>query len=329
MKPNGYSIEVPKSPSFSGLVFRGFRGKEDLPNIVTVINASNAADKNSERVTAEGLSNIYLHTTHCDPQQDIVLVEVNETLIGYADTEWRYEDDINNLHFINLYLVTDWRSRGLELALQLHMECCIRNAVTAEPDNVHHWFVSKAPETWQARIEMLRYLGYAPVRYYFEMQRPLLEDNLPEAVLPTGLEFRPPLPEHYRAIWEASEECFRDQQDYVAPGEESYQTWVATPGLDPSLWLVAWDGDQVAGAAINVIHKGTWGETDDLFVRRPWRQQGLGRALIVGCLHVFRARGLTTAGLGVDAENVSGALGLYESVGYRPYQRLVSYRKPM
>jgi len=71
------------------------------------------------------------------------------------------------------------------------------------------------------------------------------------------------------------------------------------------------------------------GETGGLFVRRPWRNRGLGRALLVGSLHLFKARGLTTAGLGVDAENLSGVLGLYESVGFRPYQRVVSYRKQM
>jgi len=51
--------------------------------------------------------------------------------------------------------------------------------------------------------------------------------------------------------------------------------------------------------------------------------------LLAGSLHLFKARGLTTAGLGVDAENVSGALGLYERLGYRPYQRSASYRKRM
>jgi GNAT superfamily N-acetyltransferase len=175
---------------------------------------------------------------------------------------------------------------------------------------------------------MLLALGYTPTRCYYEMQRSL-DDDRPEVLMPTGIELRSPLPEHYRAIWEANAECFRDQQDYVPPSEESYDAWVATPDLDPSLWLVAWDGDQVAGGAINVAYRGVWGETDDLFVRHPWRNQGLGRALLVGSLHLFKARGLTTAGLGVDAENLSGALGLYESVGFRPYQQVVSYRKQM
>lgn len=211
--------------------------------------------------------------------------------------------------------------------LERRIESCA--TATAELDGVPHWAVSKVPETWPARVEMLRSLGYAPVRSYFEMQLPLLGEDLPAMVLPPGLALRPPSPAHYRAIWEAAEECFRDQQDYVAPTEASYRTWLASAGLDPSLWRVAWDGDQVAGAAINVVHDGAWGETDDLFVRRPWRGQGLGRALLVGSLHLFQARGLTTAGLGVDAENVSGALRLYESVGYRPYRRLVSWRKRM
>jgi len=326
---NSLSFTPPKGPAIPGVVFRHFRGKEDFPSIATIINASLTADESKERITVEELINIYAHPAHWDPKHDILIVEVDGKVIGYANTEWREEDSGDRLHFIDLYLAAEWRHSGLELAMQRTMECCIRKAVTAEHTNAHHWLVSKAPETWQVRIEMLINLGYSPVRCYFEMLRPLLDDNLPEVVLPTGIAVRPPLPEHYRAIWEASEECFRDQQDYVVPDEESYRTWVATPGLDPSLWLVAWDGDQVAGAAINVIHEGTWGETDDLFVRRPWRNRGLGRALIVGSLHLFRARGLTTAGLGVDAENVSGALDLYESIGYRPYQRLVSYRKPM
>ena len=328
---NSPTITLPKGPMIPGLVFRHFRGQEDLPNIAAVINASLTADGSRERITADELRHLYADPANWDPQQDILLVEVETKLVGYANMEWREQESGDCLHLIDLYLVAAWRGCGLELAMQRHMECCIgsRETASAERDGVHHWVVSKVPETWQTRVEMLRVLGYAPVRYYFEMQRPLLGGNLPAMVLPTGLALRPPLPEHYRPIWEASEECFRDLQDYVAPTEASYRTWVASPGLDPSLWLVAWDGDQVAGAAINVIHGGAWGETDDLFVRRPWRGQGLGRALLVGSLHLFKARGLTTAGLGVDAENVSGALGLYESVGYRPYQRLASFRKRM
>jgi len=35
-----------------------------------------------------------------------------------------------------------------------------------------------------------------------------------------------------------------------------------------------------------------------------------------------------TAGLGVDLENPTGALGLYESFGFRPIRRWAFIRKP-
>ena len=327
-------IVLPEAPAIPGLAFRHFRGAADWPGIAAVINASLAADRNGERITAEGLANIYAHPVHWDPQQDTLFVQVDGTLIGYTNTEWREEDNGACPHLIHLHLAPEWRGRGLELAMQRHMEHRARAAAAAGPDGAHHLFASKVPETWHARAEMLLSQGYAAVRYFFEMQRPLGGD-LPPVFLPAGLAFRPPLPEHYRAIWEADEESHRDSWGHVAPSEEDYRAWVATPDLDPSLWVVAWDGDQVAGAAINVVHKSdhgerdTWGETDDLFVRRPWRKRGLGRALLVGTLHLFKARELTTAGLGVDAENLSGALRLYESVGFRPYQRVAYYRKPM
>ncbi len=290
------------------------------------MNASSAADGNSERITVEGLANTIAHPVHWHPQRDAVLVEVDGTLVGYANTEWCEEADGDCLHNINLHLIAEWRGRGLERAVQCLLEQRAKAIASAGSTDARHWYASRVSETWCARAEMLLALDYAPTHYYYEMQRSLNED-LPEALMPTGIELRPPLPEHYRAIWEADAECFRDQRDYVAPSEESYRAWVTTPDLDPSLWLVAWDGDQVAGGAVNVAYGGVWGETDDLFVRRPWRNQGLGRALLVGSLHLFKARGLTTAGLGVDAENLSGAVRLYESVGFRPHRRVVSYRR--
>ena len=324
---NSPSILLPEAPAIPGLAFRHFRGVADLPGTAALMNASLAADRSKERITAEGLANIYAHPVHWDPQQDTLFVEIDGTLIGYANTEWHEEDGGTYAHFIHLYLEAEYRGCGLELAMQRHLEHCARVAA-AGPSGGRHCFVSMVPETWDARTAMLLAQGYAPVRYFAEMQRSLADD-LPRASLPPQLELRPPLPEHYRAIWDANVESDRDNWGHAAPTEESYLAWIRTPGLDPSLWRVAWDGNQVAGAAINVVHEGAWGETDDLLVRRPWRRRGLGRALLVASLHLFKARGLTTAGLGVDAENLSGALRLYESAGFCPYQRVASYRKPM
>jgi mycothiol synthase len=320
-------IVLPEAPAIPGLAFCRVRGVVDFPGVAAVMNASFAADRNGERFTPEGLAHAYAHPINWDPRQDTLYVQVAGTPIGYAHTEWRDEDNGCCLHWIHLYLLPEWRGQGLELAMHSHMERRARETAAAGPHGAQHLFDSMVPETWPARAEMLLARGYAAARCFFEMQRPL-DDDLPIVDLPVGLVFRPPLPVHYRAIWEANVETNRDNWGHVEPTTESYRAWVESPDLDPSLWRVAWDGDQVAGAAINVVHEDNWGETDDLFVRHPWRKRGLGRALLASTLHLFKARGLVTAGLGVDADNLSGALRLYESVGYRVYQRVVLYRKP-
>jgi len=144
---NSLSFTPPEGPAIPGLFFRHFRGEEDFPNIAAIINASLTADGSKEHITVEELNNIYAHPAHWDPKQDILIVELDGKVIGYANTEWREEDSGDRLHFIDLYLAAEWRDFGLELAMQRHMECCIRKAVTSEPANAHHWFVSKAPET--------------------------------------------------------------------------------------------------------------------------------------------------------------------------------------
>jgi GNAT superfamily N-acetyltransferase len=326
---NSSFIEIPETPVIPGLGFRPYLGDDDLPAIAAVMNASFQADMMNDRITAEGLSIIYKRPVNWNPQRDSLLVMVNGVLMSFANTEWRDEQNDNRAHSINLYLLAAYRGRGLEPVMQRYMERIARQLIVVEPDGLRHWFSSLVAHTWRARVEMLRDSGYIPSINYYEMQRSLLNDDLPEVVLPAGFEVRSPLPEHFRAIWEATEECFRDQQDYYVSNDEDFHTWVSSPDFNPDLWLVAWDGDQVAGATLNSLHEGNWGETDDLFVRRPWRKRGLGRALLVATLQRFKERGLVSAGLGVDSQNLSGALRLYESLGYQPYQRVTSYRKPV
>jgi ribosomal protein S18 acetylase RimI-like enzyme len=105
---------------------------------------------------------------------------------------------------------------------------------------------------------------------------------------------------------------------------------------DTSLWRVAWDGDEVAGQVRSFInaeenerfHRKR-GYTEHISVRRPWRRRGLARALIAASFPLLRARGMTEAGLGVDTQNVSGALGVYEKCGFRPISRSTIYRRPL
>ena len=106
--------------------------------------------------------------------------------------------------------------------------------------------------------------------------------------------------------------------------------------FDPSLWVVAWDGDQVAGGVLgyldqaeNDAHGRKRGYTECIWVRRPWRRRGLARSLLVQSMAMFVAMGMEEMGLSVDTQNPHGALRLYEGVGYQVERRHTTYRKPL
>ena len=127
-------------------------------------------------------------------------------------------------------------------------------------------------------------------------------------------------------------EAFRDHWD-AASGPRRTSSWFAIPELDTCLWRVAWDGDEVAGSVMNVIcPRRTRGSACARLARAHQRppavaparaRVGADRGLAPG----LRERDMTEAALGVDAENLSGALRVYESLGFRRHQTGVSYRK--
>ena len=117
--------------------------------------------------------------------------------------------------------------------------------------------------------------------------------------------------------------------------DATFAQWLDSPDFDPTLFVIAWDGDEIAGAVINSIDESEnrelnrrRGLLDSVFVRRPWRRRGLAAALVARSLVVLRDRGMTSAWLGVDADNPTGALGVYERAGFAVHSRAIAYRKP-
>jgi ribosomal protein S18 acetylase RimI-like enzyme len=178
--------------------------------------------------------------------------------------------------------------------------------------------------------------GYAPVRWFLTLVRPTL-DAIDEVLLPHGLALRPvETTEQAMAVLRAFDEAFRDHWGYTPEGEEERRARLADPRQDPTLWQVAYDGDEVAGAvatlvdaADNARYDRARGWLDAVAVRRPWRRRGLARALIARALGVLREKGLTSAALGVDAENRTGALRLYEEAGFALEREVAVYRRPV
>jgi mycothiol synthase len=328
-------IEVPGAPNIPGLSFRRFRGSSDFPKMVEITTRSKAADKIEEVDTVEEMARNYSNLRNVDPYRDIVIVEVNGEPIAHKQVEWWAELDGRHIYFHHGYMVPEWRGKGIGRALIRHSEQRLREIAADHPKVPAPLFDSGIYDSEVGLADLLKSEGYAPARYGYDMVRPNLED-IPDLPLPEGIEVRPVLPEHYRAIWEAENEAFRDHWGTSQHEEQDFVRWQDNQWFQPDIWQVAWDGDQVVGMVRNFIlpeenkrHGRLRGYTENISVRRPWRKQGVAKALIARSFRLLKELGMEEAGLSVDAENPSGALQLYEGMGFKVTRRGTSYRKPL
>jgi mycothiol synthase len=328
-------ITLPDAPSIDGLMFRLFRDEADYPLIADLMNASSAADGVEDFVTVDWVKNYLSQATDFDPRRDVLLAEVKGVPIALVRVRTRLLDDGTLVLIDRGSVLPAWRRQGLGRALQHWAEGRLRDIAAMQPNTGERTFRSFAAAQETGLIALLEREGYAAVRYSFEMARPLNE-SIPDLPLPGGVEVWPVKPEQYRQVFTAMDEAFRDHWGHSAATEDDYQRWVNSPSFQPHLWQVAWAGDEVAGMVLNFIDreynenfKRLRGWTEDICVRRPWRKQGLARALIVRSMRLLQEQGMTEAGLGVDADNPNGALRLYESLGYRETMRFMTYEKPL
>lgn len=166
-----------------------------------------------------------------------------------------------------------------------------------------------------AWADFLKARGYPVARTYFRMVIELGDKPPVPPVIP-GLEIRPfRAGEDEAAIHQAIQESFAEHYLF-AP--EPLEEWVARrrahPVTDPSLWRIAWEGKEPAGAILPYPFESmAW--IRELGVRSRWRGRAIGRALLLHAFAALHAGGHRRIGLGVDAQNATGATKLYESAG--------------
>lgn len=287
---------------------------EDLGAIVELFDAGRAMYEEPFG-SAEELRQ-WLTSPRVELSRDVRLLFDGGRLVGYVDVDPQAENPVR------------WWCD-----VRVHPICDI-DAVAPE---LLRWAERRAREgvlrTWvpSGLIELRRVYernGMRRIRGSYRMEIDL-DTDLPGPELALGVEVRTLAEGDERVAYEVHEETFEDSWEHA---REPYDEWrhylVETESFDPTLWFLAWDGDRPAGLAICRLREGI-GWVGVLGVRRPWRRRGLGRALLLHSLHEFKRRGVRRAALGVDAESLTGAHKLYQSVGMRVARELDIYEKAL
>lgn len=180
--------------------------------------------------------------------------------------------------------------------------------------------------------EIVAARGYESWRHSLTMEIDLAAEPL-RVELPEGFELRTYAQPDEEPLRAAINEAFADDPfhfDVTPAGFREF--FLRARGYDPELWLLAWDGRELAGFSLNYPEHGSdrnLGWVGTLGVRRAFRRRGLGEALLRRSFAELHRRGFRRVGLGVDARNVTGALRLYERAGMRQVRRSDNWQKAL
>jgi mycothiol synthase len=260
-------------------------------------------------------------------ESDAWVVETADgRLVGYQEFVNRHEHASLNG---DGYVHPEFHGRGIGTAMLRALDFRARQEVGQAAPDLRVYLRNGMIATDQPARQLHENEGYMPIRYSWRMEINLTEAP-PAPVWPEGVELRPFVRGGQdRAVWEAENEAFRDHWGSL-PSE--FDTWefrkLAREDFDPSLWHIAWEGGEIAGFSECRFRMGI-GWVGTLGVRRAWRKRGLGLALLLHSFGEFYRRGTGTVGLGVDAENPTGATRLYKKAGMRVASEYVFYEKEL
>jgi mycothiol synthase len=181
--------------------------------------------------------------------------------------------------------------------------------------------------TATAQREAFEAAGGVQVRVFFRMVRDVGAELQP-VELPAGATIRVIRegdPSDLRAMYDVIETAFRE---HFGAAPATYDEWIGAMSSievsDRSLWWLAEvEGEPAAGLVGRALPQRGW--VDEVGTLPSYRGRGLARALLLTAFAEFRSRGFEQVGLGVDSDNHTGALGLYESIGMTRTNHWICY----
>ncbi len=311
---------------------RPYAGESDLEAIAHLINTCQSVDRLDEGTSISQLQQEF-NEPSLDKARDIRLWEDAEgKLIGFAQL-WIPEpgEVIDGSLWFRVH--PDARGGDVEAAAIAWGEVRMRevSAIPGAPVKLR----SSARAEDHDRISLLTSSGFKPDRYFCRLARSIWEP-IPEPKLPQGFTLIQFPGEQDSEAWvEMYNQSFIDHWNHHDLTVEKFKYDLAKPDYrnDLDLIAVADDGKFVSlcYCEISVDECDRTGRNEGwvacLGTRRGFRKIGLGRAMLLAGLHRLKAAGVETAILGVDADNQSGAMKLYESVGFHNIRNSIAYVK--
>ncbi len=315
----GTVADLPALPD--GLTVRPLTG-DDVGDAAALLGAAEELDDTGEHWSAEDLTEWWVNDL-LDLARDSLVVHTAEgELVVWATVlalpTFRDAFRIS----LEARVHPAWRGRGIGRAL-LAWQLERGREIHAErhPDSPAVLAV-EAYTSMPALEGLVRRAGLTEERWYYDMERPLTD--LPAVPAVDGVELVPFTWDRDQEVRRAHNASFTQHHGSAERDEATWRTlFTGQRSFRPELSSLALaDGAVVAYSLAYVFEADTAAngyETVDLGqigVLPSARGRGLAKATIASVLRAAADRGFQRAALQVDSANVTGALALYEGLGF-------------
>jgi GNAT superfamily N-acetyltransferase len=305
--------------------------KADLTDLLRLEGASDAADGERFPTTRDDLASL-LFAPAFDLERMSVAIDGGDALLGWCGLEPRIGGEVWNRIHVHGSVHPAARGQGLGRRLlewAEHRSPSVFEAEDGAQPALPDVLTVHASETATARARLQDRSGYRLVRWYSDMFRSLAPP-LDGVALPDGYRFISWSLDRDNAFHAADVDAFRDHWGSPRFSVEAWRhEYADDEGFRPELSV----GVERAGDVVGYVMVASYAGIEDeegrrvawlarLGVRRDHRGQGIGAAAITRALRLACEAGFATAGLDVDTESLTGALRLYQRLGFYPVKRL-------
>lgn len=237
--------------------------------------------------------------------------------------------------FIMVRVHPEFREDSIGEALLTWIEQRARQAIPKAPEGAEVAMTMGLNQKDSYHRQLVEKHGMQIVRHFFHME--IEFDSPPKAPqFPEGIVIRPyDEATELEKLAAAYLDSFQDHYGFANQSIDNLLDNIRfmvenDPYYSPEWWMVAMDGDEIAGFSVcapKTTEDPEMGYVNVLGVRRLWRRKGLGLALLLHSFGEFYRYGCKRAGLGVDASSLTGATRLYEKGGMHVSRQFDSYKK--
>lgn len=326
---------LPDDPVLPGATWRPL-ARQDAAGLEALVEAARAADGGGEVSTRDDLLRELTDPRAPAATNTLGLALPDGSFAGWAIVHERFHGRLARRVFLDGATAPQHRGRGIGTRLLGWAMARGEETLAAQPADLPRYLEAFRDVAAASAVDLHVAHGFAAVRHYMDMRRDL-SVALPAEPVTDGVRIVPYEISLAEAVRRAHNEAFTDHWDSEPVYPEDWERdFVDDPHFRADLSFIALAGDEVAGYSLNYCSEADWAASDvrdawvgQLGVLRHWRGQGLATALLVRSMARFRDAAMEAASLGVDAQNPTGAVALYERVGFTVNRRFVRLRRPI